>query len=92
MDLIDVIVIGAEVQGLVAAKTYLDIDPSLNLLIVESQKTLGRVWAEERLYLGLLANNIVGTFEFTHFPMSQVVGVEPGTHIPGEVIYRYLCR
>ena len=88
----DVIIIGAGVEGLVTAKTFLNIDPDLDLLILESQRTLGGVWAEQRLYPGLLANNILGTYEFTDFPMDHSFGVEPGQHIPGEVIYKYLCR
>ena len=91
MSSFDVVVVGAGVQGLVAAKTFLEIDPPLKLLIIDDKRTLGGVWAEENLYPGLLANNILGTFEYTDYPMDQSFGVRAGEHIPSKVIYQYLC-
>ena len=46
MDHFEVIIVGAGVWGLCAAKTFLAIDPSLRLLIVDSKKTVGGVWAD----------------------------------------------
>lgn len=48
-------------------------------------------WADERLYPDLKSNNLLGTFEYPDFPMdSATFGVNPGEHIPGEVINTYL--
>ena len=86
----DVVVVGAGPQGLAAAKTYLQIEPSVRLLIVDSNRTIGGVWAEENLYSELRTNNLIGTFEYTDFPMNESFGVKKEEHIPGEVIYEYL--
>lgn len=51
------------------------------------------MWAEERLYPGLKSNNIVGTYEYSDFPMAeQTWGVKPGEDIPGNVVHDYLKK
>ena len=88
----DVVIIGAGPQGLGAARIFLELEPKLRLLIVDSNMSIGGVWAKENLYYGLATNNLRGTFEFTDFPMDDAFGVKTGEHIPGEVIHEYLCR
>lgn len=53
---------------------------------------MGGVWAEQNLYKGIKTNNLVGTYEFSDFPLLGVskYGVEEGSHIPGKVMYQYL--
>lgn len=35
---------------------------------------------------------MLGTYEYSDFPMdTETYGVKPGEHIPGQVVYRYLC-
>jgi hypothetical protein len=49
------------------------------------------VWAKHRLYKGLKSNNMLGTYEFSDFPMDpDTFGVQPGQHIPGHVIQQYM--
>lgn len=84
-----VIVIGAGSAGLPAAKTYLQLEPSVSLLIVDENRSIGGVWAKEKLYPGLRANNLLGTYEYPDFPMHEGFGVKKGEHIPGEVIHEY---
>lgn len=48
------------------------------------------MWAEHRLYPGLKSNNLLGTYEYSDFPMDASYGVKPGQHIPGTVLHRYL--
>lgn len=86
-----VIIIGAGLAGLPAAKIYLQLEPSVSLLIIDANRSVGGVWAKEKLYPGLRANNLVGTYEYPDFPMHEGFGVKKGEHIPGEVIYEY-CR
>jgi cation diffusion facilitator CzcD-associated flavoprotein CzcO len=88
----DVIVIGAGIGGLCAAKTYTELTPETNLLILESRPTVGGVWAAQNLYEGIKTNNLVGTYEFSDFPLLGVskYGVPEGSHIPGRVMYEYL--
>ncbi|KAL8783521.1 MAG: hypothetical protein Q9213_004567 [Squamulea squamosa] len=90
----DIIIVGAGLQGLVAAKTYLSLSPNTSLLILDSNLTVGGVWAKENIYPGLKTNNQLGTFEFTDFDIREVCPgkVADGEHIRGEVVYEYLFK
>ncbi|KAL8795623.1 MAG: hypothetical protein Q9195_001861 [Heterodermia aff. obscurata] len=85
----DVVVIGAGLQGLVVAKTFLQIEPQTNILIVDANETIGGVWAKENIYPGLRSNNLLGTYEYTDFPMHELFGAKKQEHIPGEIIHEY---
>ena len=79
--------------GIAAAKTYLEVHPDAKLVVLEAQSSVGGVWAEGRLYPGLKTNNMVGTYEFSDFPMDEKTwGVKPGEHIPGKVVHDYLTK
>jgi cation diffusion facilitator CzcD-associated flavoprotein CzcO len=84
---------GSGWHGLAAAKTYLEVHPHADLVIYESASTVGGTWANERLYPGLKSNNMLGTYEYTDYPMdTETYGVKPGEHIPGHVVHRYLSN
>ncbi|KAF5637631.1 dimethylaniline monooxygenase [Fusarium tjaetaba] len=85
-----IIIVGTGVGGLAAAKTYLELDPEADILLLEKRSGLGGVWAEENCYDGLKTNNLRGTYEFTDFPLDDSYGVKDGEHIPGLVLYRYM--
>ncbi|KAJ9617259.1 hypothetical protein H2200_000980 [Cladophialophora chaetospira] len=90
MDVLDLIVIGTGWFGLAAAKTYIELHPAHNVVVLEANSTVGGVWAQDRLYPGLKSNNMLGTYEYPDFPMDQATyGVKPGEHIPGTVLHRY---
>ena len=79
--------------GLVAAKTYLDLSPSAKVIILDSSSTIGGVWAEHRVYPGLKSNNLLGTYEYSDFPMDEeTFNVQRGQHIPGQAIHDYLQK
>ena len=88
----DVIVVGAGVQGLIAAKTFLQCHPALKLGILDSAESIGGVWRKEALYPELRTNNLRGTFEFNDFSLPDDLGVRFGEHLPGAVVNEYLCR
>ncbi|KAL8646495.1 MAG: hypothetical protein Q9210_006114 [Variospora velana] len=90
----DILVIGAGIQGLVAAKTYLQLSPHTELLILDSQHSIGGVWAKENCYTDLKTNNQLGTFEFTDYDLAEACPskVRKDEHIPGEVAHDYLYR
>lgn len=92
MDSVDLIVVGAGIGGLCAAKTYLELAPETRLLILEARSSVGGVWAEENLYEGIKTNNLIGTYEYSDFPLlgNSKYGVREGEHIPGRVMYEYL--
>lgn len=77
--------------GLAVAATYLQVHSTANILVLESQSTVGGVWSQERQYPDLKSNNMLGTYEYPDFPMNtETYGVKAGEHIPGHVIHRYL--
>ncbi|GIK06168.1 hypothetical protein Aspvir_001812 [Aspergillus viridinutans] len=91
MEPVDLTVIGAGWSGLAAIKTYLQVHPSSNVVLLEAASFIGGVWAKHRLYKGLKSNNMLGTYEFSDFPMDpETFGVQPGEHIPGQVIQQYM--
>lgn len=61
---------------------------------MEKSPTIGGVWAEHNLYPGLKTNNMLGTYEYSDFPMSgeNSFGVKPGEHIPGSIVHSYLKK
>ncbi|KAL2817891.1 hypothetical protein BDW59DRAFT_130126 [Aspergillus cavernicola] len=91
METVDLIIIGAGWNGLVTAKTALEFDPSLTLLILESSSSVGGVWSKDRLYKGLQTNNVLGSYEYSDFAMIDVIpSLQAGQHIPGEDVHTYL--
>ncbi|KAL4896109.1 hypothetical protein BDV59DRAFT_210772 [Aspergillus ambiguus] len=72
------------------AKTYLEVSPNANILLVDQAQSVGGTWASERLYPGLKTNNLVGSYEFSDFPMiPEKYGLKSGQHIPGTVVHQY---
>jgi cation diffusion facilitator CzcD-associated flavoprotein CzcO len=92
----DIIIVGAGVQGLSAANTFLAIDASLTILILDSKATLGGVWAKEQLYPGLRANSLQGYYEFSDYPILEAglesYGVGPRSILSGDAVYAYLQK
>ncbi|KAL2842888.1 hypothetical protein BJY01DRAFT_216186 [Aspergillus pseudoustus] len=92
-EIVDLVIIGAGWHGLAAAKAALALDPSVNLVVLEYAGSVGGVWAEERLYTTLRTNNILGSYEYSDFPMRDNLPaslVKPGEHIPGRAMHEYL--
>ena len=74
-----------------AAKTYRDISPDSNVILVDSASSVGGVWATDRLYTGIKTNNFVGSYEYSDFPLDHArFNVSPGQHIPGKTVQQYL--
>ncbi|KAK3988494.1 hypothetical protein QBC44DRAFT_268679 [Cladorrhinum sp. PSN332] len=93
METYDLVVVGAGIYGLCAAKTFHQLNEDKSIIILDADSTLGGVWAKDRLYPELRANNMLGTYEFPDFPMdTETFGVKPGDHIPGHVMHRYLSK
>ncbi|KAG9232738.1 hypothetical protein BJ875DRAFT_485775 [Amylocarpus encephaloides] len=87
----DLVVVGAGWFGLAATKTYLEVHPDARVVLLEAESSVGGVWGKNRLYPGLKSNNMVGTYEFSDFPMDEKTwGVKPGQHIPGQTLHNYL--
>lgn len=77
--------------GLAAAKSYLQLHPDDKIAVLESAESCGGTWSKNRLYPGLKSNNIIGSYEYPDFPMSEEkYGVKPFKHIPAAVLHQYL--
>ncbi|KAK4125694.1 FAD/NAD(P)-binding domain-containing protein [Parathielavia appendiculata] len=93
METLDLVVIGAGIFGLATAKMFQQLNPNKTLTILDSGSSIGGVWGKSRLYPTLKTNNMLGMFEYPDFPMTtDAFAVQPGEHISGEVMYRYLTR
>ncbi|KAF7536994.1 hypothetical protein G7054_g4114 [Neopestalotiopsis clavispora] len=91
MEPLDLAIIGAGWHGLAMAKTHLEVHPNSSIVLFDSAKSVGGVWAKERLYPGLKTNNLLGSYEFSDFPMSPGrFDVRPGEHISGGAVHDYL--
>ncbi|CAI7660048.1 unnamed protein product [Penicillium bialowiezense] len=88
----DLTIIGAGWHGLAAAKSALALNPTVNIVVLDSAASVGGVWAAERLYPELRTNNLLGSYEYGDFPMRESIPglVKPGQHISGRAMHEYL--
>ena len=77
--------------GLAAARTYLRLRPAANLLVIDSDSTVGGVWSKKRLYPNLVAQVKLGLFNYTDTPMPSK-GKTENSMVTGEMIHEYLQR
>lgn len=76
--------------GLGAAKQFRHFNPLSTLVIFERDSSVGGTWADHRLYPGIMANNLWGTYQYPDFPMDfELFGVKKNEHIPGAVLNAY---
>ncbi|KAH6711276.1 hypothetical protein BKA61DRAFT_88352 [Leptodontidium sp. MPI-SDFR-AT-0119] len=88
----DVVIVGAGHNGIVAAKTYLQINPSVDILIIDGGSSIGGVWSAERIYPGLIYEMPCPMANFTDFDMEKELGVEPWGDVTGYQINEFLNR
>ncbi|KAI0189161.1 hypothetical protein EV127DRAFT_454210 [Xylaria flabelliformis] len=89
---VDVAIIGAGWYGLVAARTYLRLRPSTNLIIIDSDNTVGGVWSKDRLYPNLVAQVRHGLFNYSDTPMPRNGDNPKDPKVTGEMIHTYLQK
>ncbi|KAF6240609.1 hypothetical protein HO173_001280 [Letharia columbiana] len=86
---VDVAIIGAGWYGLVAARTYLRLEPDTNIAIIESANSVGGVWSKDRIYPNLVAQVKHGLFNYTDTPMPKE-GATKNDLVTGYMIQDYL--
>jgi hypothetical protein len=79
-------------MGLAAAKTYLEINPSVELMIIDEDSTVGGVWSGSRAYPGLIADSCATIFDYSDFPMDVEMDVGPWADLPAEKVHDYFER
>ncbi|CAK1359363.1 hypothetical protein CB0940_05583 [Cercospora beticola] len=89
MEHFEVVVVGAGMSALVAAKGYLECAPQTNLVILDDKKTVGGVWSKDNIYPGLQTNNYRGTLEYPDYPFGDDRGVPHFSSLPGEAVQQY---
>ncbi|PYH41759.1 FAD/NAD(P)-binding domain-containing protein [Aspergillus saccharolyticus JOP 1030-1] len=88
---VDLVINGAGWFGLAAANTAVEIDPSTNLVILDSATSIGGVWGQKRLYADLRTNNVVESYQFSDFPMTaDRFDVAAGQQMSGPAVHDYL--
>ena len=84
-----VFIIGAGLYGLVAAKTYLEINPEIRLTIIDADSSIGGVWSRSRIYPGLVADHPAPVFEFSDLHTEEL-GIPRWSDLTGEMMHAYL--
>jgi cation diffusion facilitator CzcD-associated flavoprotein CzcO len=69
---------------------YLEIDRTIQLTIIDADRTIGGVWSADRIYPGLVADSPVGLFDFSDLPMEEALGLKNWTDIPARKVHEYL--
>jgi dimethylaniline monooxygenase (N-oxide forming) len=85
-----VIIIGAGYSGLAAAKTYLAINPSIDLLLIDKDTGVGGVWSQSRIYPGLMYEWPTPGANFSDFDMRKEFGMGMWEHISATRMNEYL--
>lgn len=88
----DVIILGAGMYGLIAAKTYLQMRPDINLAIVDGDSSVGGVWSSSRVYDGLVVDSPAPIFEFSDLQMMEEFNIPRWSDISGQLMHEYLER
>ncbi|KAF4624302.1 hypothetical protein G7Y89_g13871 [Cudoniella acicularis] len=87
-----VIIVGAGFNGIVAAKTYLQVDPSTDVLIVDGESEIGGVWSASRIYPGLMYEMPAPLLNFSDFNMCKELGIEMWGDVRGDQVNDFLVR
>lgn len=67
-------------------------NPLIALTIIDSESTVGGVWAASRCFPGFYADSPVGCFDFSDLDMSATIGLKDWSELPGEKVYEYLQK
>jgi len=87
-----VVIIRAGFHGIVAAKTYLEIYPHVDIQIIDQESSIGGVWAASRIYPGFDYDLPAPLLNFTEFDMCEELGIEKWPHVSGEQVNDFLVR
>ncbi|KAI0380850.1 FAD/NAD(P)-binding domain-containing protein [Hypomontagnella monticulosa] len=89
---VDAAIIGAGICGLVAARSYLRLRPEANVLILDSDKTVGGVWSKDRLYPALVTQTELGLFNYSDMPMAPKNWDGRKSIVTGQMVHDYLHK
>ncbi|RPB05907.1 FAD/NAD(P)-binding domain-containing protein [Choiromyces venosus 120613-1] len=84
-----VVIVGAGFLGVSVAKTYLEVDPTIHLTILESESTIGGTWSKSRVYPELTAQQPFGVYEFPDKSI-PTAGYRKTDFVPAEAIHQHI--
>ena len=67
----DIIVMGAGISGIAAARFRLELYPNCKLSILEKDHSVGGVWNSERVFESFYTQSPLGTWEYSDMPMRK---------------------
>jgi dimethylaniline monooxygenase (N-oxide forming) len=79
-----VIIVGAGWYGIGAAKTYLQINASVSLLIIDENESIGGVWSGSRVYPHLITDQPTPLSEYPDLSMKEPIGLDDWSDITGD--------
>ena len=85
-----VIVVGTGFNGLSIAKTYLDIDASVDVILIDCESSVGGVWSRERIYPGLHYETPTPTLDWTEMSMADEFGMEDWSDVTGYQVNEFI--
>jgi dimethylaniline monooxygenase (N-oxide forming) len=85
-----VVIVGAGVNGILAAKTYLQIKPDVDILIIDSEKSIGWCLGATRIYPGLIFELPAPTMNFSDFDICKELGIEKWRDVTGSQFNEFL--
>ena len=75
--------------GIIAAKTYLELNPLTTLALLETDTSLGGAWSKNRIYPGMYSQSPLGMVEFSDVPMKPTPQ-QYKDYVPAHHVYEYL--
>ena len=90
--MVKVCIIGTGWNGLVVAKTYMEMDASAKVTMIDEDSTIGGVWSRSRTHPGMIADSPVDLFEFSDLRMSASLGIDSWADIPSIKVHEYLSK
>jgi dimethylaniline monooxygenase (N-oxide forming) len=85
-----VLVVGAGFNGIAAAKIYLEIDPLVDILLIDGESSIGGVWSASRIYPGLQYEMPAPMLDFPDMSMCKELGIEEWSDVDGDQVNDYL--
>lgn len=72
----NVIIISASHNSIVIAKTYIQFNSLINILIINEGKSISSVWSTKRIYPSLIFEMPTPLTNFTDFDMTKEIGAK----------------
>ncbi|KAH7063927.1 hypothetical protein BKA63DRAFT_185264 [Paraphoma chrysanthemicola] len=90
---LDLLIIGAGIYGIQAARTYLTINPSHSIVVLEADETPGGVWSKKRIYPQFYTQSPLEIWEYSDKPLvlnDEDAKVTYHEHFPARAFAQYL--